>query len=770
MATAPEPSDDTPVLKPLQSAPDPFELDDNPGSSVSVEQFLRLMRRYKWSILAVTLLSATLGLMNALSAVPLYLAEARVLVSYAQPNIASMNQFETAPLHWLFYKTQADIIKSHVIAERVAQELLEQEIGQEPAVAAVTVNPAPPGALEDLRRSWAEIKREWLPDWRDWLPGVTTPVAATETLSDQDRRANRIRSGLDVFGGEESEVLVIRFESADPGYAARVVNTTAQAYIDFGLESRVSSVQQATRWLGDRIEVLRKTLEESELALREFQAREGMVGSTNREQIISSKLATLSAELIRAQTRRSEAEARYQQVRSLSDESPDYEALSTVLDSELVLDAGRSKKSVDARVAELSERYGSKHPKMVAVLGEQREADRRLKTELRKAVSSLRKEFEIARAQEKHFTDEIETQQAQMRAVSGKAFELDALEKEVEANRRIYETFLERFKQAEISNDYNVSNVRVIDPAQVPVTPHRPNKQRTVLSSVLIGLVAGLLLAFFRSQLDRTFKIKEDIENVLRLPVLGMVPKMRQRPWQRVSLDSFVRDEPRTAFAEAVNDIRTAILFSKVDERPKVVLVTSAVPGEGKTALASNLALSFGQRGRTLLLEGDLRKGRLNKVLERQERTPGISDVVSGQCELKDAMVRFPDTDNVYVLTHGTPPPNPLELLSSRRFLRCLDSLKSSFDHIIIDGSPLLPVSDSVVLGDLADVVVLTVQSERTTHPVAREAVKRLAAARIRPNGVVLQQVDFRRLHAYHGDHAGYGRYYAYRGYYGESG
>jgi capsular exopolysaccharide synthesis family protein len=206
-----------------------------------------------------------------------------------------------------------------------------------------------------------------------------------------------------------------------------------------------------------------------------------------------------------------------------------------------------------------------------------------------------------------------------------------------------------------------------------------------------------------------------------------------------------------------------------VDERPKVVLVTSAVPGEGKTALACNLALSFGQRGRTLLLEGDLRKGRLSKVLHHHERMPGITDVVSGQCELKDVMCRFPDTESVYVLTHGTPPPNPLELLSSQRFSRCLDRLKASFEYIVIDGSPLLPVSDSVVLGDLADVVVLTVQSERTTHPMAKEAVKRLGAARIRPGGVVLQQVDFRRLRAYHGDHAGYGRYYAYKGYYGES-
>ncbi|MFT5173115.1 MAG: succinoglycan biosynthesis transport protein ExoP [Gammaproteobacteria bacterium] len=748
-----------------------FDLDEGASSSLSVEQILRILRRYKWSIFGFVLIGCVAGMLNAISATPIYRAETRLLVRLGQQGISGAPQFDSAPLHWLYFETQTDIIRSRAVALLAVDKLAELAPPSRPSAVAA---PMPVGKsaqwLNDVRGIWSAFKSDWLPPVTQWWPAMNSSAPSGPQLSLRERKAASIRGAASVSGGQDSEILVINIDSHDPEYAARVANALAAAYIEFGLGSRISSVQQATRWLGERIETLRATLLSSEVALREFQAREGMVATQNREQIIASRLSSISVELVRAQTRRSEAQVRFKQVQAISDSNVDteLEALSGLVNQDLVMDTYRDRKLQQRLVGELSERYGERHPKMIAVRAKLKETERRLQSELRKAITSVRKEYEIATEQERHFERVIDEQQITMRALSGKVFELDKLEKEVEANRRIYDSFLERFKQTDLAENYDGTNVRVIDAALVPRTPYKPNKQRMVMMSTLVGLLVGLLVATLRSQMDRTFKLKEDVESILKLPVFGMIPKIRRTLWKRSQIEFIVRDEPRSSFTESISDVRTALLFSRVDERLHTVLVTSAVPDEGKTTLASNLALSFGHRGRTLLLDGDLRKGRLNELVS-DEHVRGLTDLISGQCTLEEAIVAFPGTEQVFVLPAGTSAPSPLELLSSQRFVTEFGRLKKQFDYIVVDGSPLLPVSDSVVLADQCDITVLAVQSERTSHALAREAIKRLQAVRIRPAGVVLQQVDFKRLRQYHGDDSGYGRYYVYNGYYGKS-
>ncbi len=270
-----------------------------------------------------------------------------------------------------------------------------------------------------------------------------------------------------------------------------------------------------------------------------------------------------------------------------------------------------------------------------------------------------------------------------------------------------------------------------------------------------------MFLAIIRSRLDDTVKTREDVENRLGLPLLGMLQRIKSGRRKSKNADQFVLTDPRTPFSEAINDIRTAILYSNVDSPPSVVLLTSSIAQEGKTALACNLALAFRKRSKTLLLEADLRKGRLSKIFGINEDHPGISEVVLGDCELDDAILAHPKADDLYVLCCGTPPPNPLEILSSRKFARAIEDLRKMFDYIVIDGAPVLPVSDSVVLGHLVDAVVLTIQSQQTTLKAVEESLRRLAAGRIRPAGVVLQQVDLDALESYSSGYRG-----RYRGYY----
>ena len=737
--------------------------EDQGGDELQLMGYWNIIVRYRWSILALVLMGAAIGILTAARAVPLYQAETRILVKYNQPNLASVNnqQFEGSPLYWYFYDTQKDIIRSRAVAEIAAKKLLAQ--GIQLTAASVPAKPetdsidgigALVGEVRDWFRSWTEL----LPDeWKESKPAQVVSVSETEQM------VSAILGGLDVTGGKETEVLNIAFVSTRPELTAEVANAVADAYVNFGLESRVETMQQATTWLGQRLGDLKAKLEKSEQALQAFQQAEGLVDTENREKIVGAKLGSLTAELIKAQANRSQAEARYRQIQSHLGKDGGYESVLSIVNNPLVMEAHRSKSEMERKVSELNERYGHKHPKMQAAHTDLNQAERRLRTEIDKAVETVRKEYEVAAAQERELRNLIDQQQAEVRTLTGKAFTLAKLEREVEANRQLYETFAARFKEADLAHDYDVTNVHIIDRARVPAAPFKPDKNRIIFMSVLLALIAGVLLSILRARLDDTIKLREDVENRLGFPLLGMLEMLKIPKKSDIAPEQYVLSEPRSPFAEAVNHIRTSVLYSDVDNPPQVILVTSSVQGEGKTTLACNLALSFQQRGRCLLLEADLRKGHLGQVFGVDEAVPGIADLVLGECELRDAIVAHPGADNLHLLPAGSNPPNPLEVVSSRKFARVIDELRKNYDYIIVDGPPLLPVSDSVILGHVADALVFTVQGHQTSVNAAQESLKRLRNARIRPIGVVMQQVEFKALDRYSRRYRGlYREYYAY--------
>ena len=667
-----------------------------------------MLKFHKWSIAGIAFIACIIGVLNALSAVPIYQSEARLLVRYNQQNLAGTQQYEGTPMHYLFYETQSDILRSRALAERVVDALGLDEV--KPSAS------PPPAARSEAQLMVDSIKAQ-LPNWREWIPEewqIKKSQAPVFKRGPKAAAIGRVLGGLSVSGGKASEVMSVRYESADPREASTMANAVAEAYIGFRLESRFNSASEATSWLGKRLEELRAKLAQSELALSQFQATEGMVDTVNRENIISARLGSLTSEFIRAQTKRAEAESRYQQVKNLDGEVGDRVSVAVMVQNPLVLEAHREKLRYQRRASELGERYGEKHPKMISTLADLEAAKRSLKEEVVKSVEQTRKEYEIAKIQEAKLQQFIDQQQSEMRSLSGKAYELAKLEREVDANRELYVSFLGRFKEADVAADYDLTDVRIIDRAQTPRTPFKPNKTKMVMIAVIMGLFVGIGLAFARYFLDRSIKSREDVEGLLGLPVLGTLAKLRKRPSERAKTERFVSLEPHSTFSEAVNDIRTALLFSRVDDPPKVLLVTSAVAAEGKTTLASNLALAFCKRGATLLVDADLRKGRLNQVTQLGKHL-GLTDVITGECTLQDAIVADPDAENLFVLTAGTTPPNPLEIISSAKLAKALAKLRSTFEYIIIDGSPLMPVSDSLVLGHLVDGVLFVVHSGKTS-------------------------------------------------------
>jgi len=423
----------------------------------------------------------------------------------------------------------------------------------------------------------------------------------------------------------------------------------------------------------------------------------------------------------------------------------DYQRREGLVDTDRIkqMEGGRLSKLNDDLVAaqtnvnELSKRYGPKHPKLIQALSELQVIKSRLKDEQQGIVDAKKQASELAR-----------------------------LEREVNANRELYDLFLNRFRETDVAGGEKTANVRVLDAAELPVAPYRPNKPKIVGTWFTMGLVLGILLAFGREYLDNTFKTPADVEERLGQAVLGTVPLLaKEKKTEAVDWRperQFIQ-ESRSSFAESINHIRTGVLFSHVDNPPKTVLVTSSVQEEGKTTLSSNLALSFAQLGRTLLVDADLRKPRV-ALVSGIDRSAGLVELVAGQTTFKEAIVRDRESQNLYILRSGTMPPNPLELLSSARVAKLLEELKDHFEHIVIDTAPVLPVSDAVVLGRVVDASILVVQADKTAHALARDALKRMAASRVHPIGVVLTKVSHRKMSSY------YGRYYYenyYHSYYG---
>jgi len=358
-----------------------------------------------------------------------------------------------------------------------------------------------------------------------------------------------------------------------------------------------------------------------------------------------------------------------------------------------------------------------------------------------------------------------------MQNLNRKEFQLASLEREVATNRQLYEMFVQRFKETNISTEMQAAIGRVIDPAIVPRRPFGPNKQLIVGVSILIALLLGIGLALLIERLDNTLKTSHDVEAKLGVPSLGVLPISKVKRGHQ--LERVFLEDTQSNFAEAIRTIRSGVMLSAVDSPKKVVVITSSVPSEGKTTVAINLAFALSQVKKTLLIDADMRRPRVGKVLAGQANASliGLAQVVAKEVTLDKCIYPVVDT-NLFVLPAGRVPPNPLELLATHRFTEVMAELKEMFDVIVVDSPPIQLVSDALVLSNVATEVVYVVKADDTPYPLVRVGIKRLRRVNAPLVGIVLNQLDVEKADKYYGEYSGrsyyggkYGKYskkYAY--------
>lgn len=730
----------------LQERLQAAELPPGGADTLDIVEYWRAISKRRWSILGLTILVAILTALVVSSLRPLYRSTATLLIEHGKAKIVSIEEvYSQGMVQNEYYQTQVEILKSDELVRKVAQKL---KLATHPDF---DPRQAQPGWSARLLSFGGSERPASMSD-----DDVTKSVVAD------------IKRDLDVQLVRNSQLVRIRFSAYDRELAAKVPNALADAYIEGDLEARMAMTQKASDWLRERLGELRAKVDTSEKALQDFRDREHIVDVKGLAMSGASRqLEELTKSLVEAHQRRAEAEsaaALVQQVKS-GKAQVSFDSVPAVLRSPIVQRMKEQEADADKRLSDAAKRYGPEHPKMIQARAELEAAKENTRRQIETVVAGLSKEYEFARANETAVERALAQSKADIQGLNRKEFQLGILERDVQQNRNLYEMFVNRLKETTAAGDLQSTIGHVVDPATVPAGPYSPNKKQAIVIAVVATLLLSALAALLLDRLSNTVNSTTDVETRLGMPVLGVLQRIRKlgKKGGFISELAFFNDSQST-FAEAVRTVRTSILMSALDDPRKVVVVTSSVPEEGKTTLSFNLACALGQVKKILLVDGDLRRPKIARLVGRDMRAPGLADLVAGQAQVSQC-VFFDERAGIHILPSGTVPPNPLELLSSKRFADVISKLKEAFDVVIVDSAPLQLVSDAQVLSQFATSVIYVVRADSTPYQVAQNGLKKLRRVGAPLLGVVLNQLDLEKAEKYYGEYSGYKSYSGYKKY-----
>jgi len=575
-----------------------------------------------------------------------------------------------------------------------------------------------------------------------------------------------------------TRLLEVTFEAQDPQLAAQVVNTHLQNFIEQNFRSRYEATTQASNWLSSELEELRIKMEKSEDARIAYE-RENQIWTIDEKQnITTQKLADLSKDLTEAQSDLLQRQAAYQLAHS-----DNIDSVPLVRDSPVIQDLLKRQSELDEQYTDAVSQFGPNYPRVQRLQAQKKDIESALEREKHNVVSRIDGEYKTARDRVALMQDALDKQKAEDNSMSEKLVQYNILKHDAESNKQLYDGLLQKLKEAGITAGLRSSNIRVVDPAMIPTGPSRPQKARNILLALLVGLVGGVGLAFFREYLDNTIKSPDDVEMLSGLPSLAVVPQIAnmngfgrlaaaaETPGTNGSSETHVElhthRQPKSQISEAFRALRTSLLLSQADHPPQVILVTSALPREGKTTATVNLAVTLAQLGdRTLLIDSDLRKPGVRNALNLNvSKDVGLSSYLAGVATLEEATVAHPTIPNLVAMPTGPVPPNPADLLSSHRMREAISWLRQHYKFIVIDSPPIMAATDAVILSALADGVLLVVRSGGTPKEAFLRTRDLLMAVKCHLLGVVLNAVDSSAPDYYYSY-----RYYPYNYGYGEEG
>jgi capsular exopolysaccharide synthesis family protein len=716
-----------------------------PSHVPSLWDYWPIVLRHKWTILSAMLVALLVGAVVSFSTTPVYEAVGRVVINREGADTAGLKNSDASGSdssddYMVAMDTQTHVLQSDAIAKLVIRKL---NLDSDPVFAgkgAVQANPAPAAAQGQSR----EIE----PHQEAALVG-------------------KFHGALQINSIPRTRLLEIRFSSTDPGLAARAVNTLIDTYIEQNYKTRLDATVRTSDWLTQQLSELQMKVEESQEKLVRYQKEHGILGIDEKENIITSKLDELNKELTAAEGDRMQKESVY---RLASSGEPDL--LSNIDPSSPIVKLRSQEEDLHRQLAQASVHFQPTYPKVEELNQQLQAVQADIKAEITRLATKYQKDYLAALGREKLLRASLENQKTEENRLNESAIEYSLLKRDVDSNRQLYEGLLQKLKEAGVMTGLRSSNVRIVDPASAPTAPSTPNIPRNLLMSLGIGLAGGLALAFVLESRDNTVHSLEQVRMITALPSLAVIPfasrpsgrslllpQAKSLPQSAAAVASATR--PKSEIAEAYRALRTSILLSRAGRSAKVLMVTSALPQEGKTTTSVNLAIVLAQQGaRVLLIEADMRRSGISQVLHLNSDV-GLSTIL-GEKSIPDPEEAFhsvEDVPNLRVLPAGPVALHPSEMLASPRMRDLLHSLEPEFDHIIIDTPPVLSVTDAALLSALADSTLLVIRAGVTSRGALRRAHDVLAHVDARIMGVVLNAADFNEPDRYYYG-SRYGSYY----------
>jgi succinoglycan biosynthesis transport protein ExoP len=717
-------------------------------------RYWRAVNRNKWRILLLMIAVGTLAALYAHSLPPVYRATATMMLEASRQKALSNEEVFTAVMGSStrdYFQTQAEILKSREFAQRLVRVMnLTRHPEYDPR------RPPPPPWYARL------IPEQLLPS--------SAPRALPSDEEIEEAVVGQVMQRISVQPVRNTQLVRLSFDSHDPEIAGNVPNTLAMIYIVTDSESRNALSRRAFSFLSEQGEGRKKKLADSERALQDFRERERIVDLKNAPLSGAGRqFEQLTTSLLEAKKKRADVEVLYAQVTAARqkgslDVMDNLPAIST---NPLVQQFKVAEAEAERRLGDASKRYGPEHPRFIAAQADLKAAQENLRRQVAAVVQTVSKDYEVAKSNEEAMERAVARARSDVQGQNRKEFELSSLEREVASNRQIYEQFMQRAREIRIG-DMESQVARIVDEARKPKWPVGPNTRFIIVMALLATLAAGILLSVMLERLDNTVKATHEVESKLGVKSVGIVQYMR--PERGARLERMFLQDKHNAFSESIRTIRSDVLLSMIDTPQKILLLTSAVPHEGKTTVSCNLAFALSEVARTVLVEADMRRPKIDKVFDERGSHPGLSELVAGRASLHDCLYQ-PEDSSLQILQAGRVPLNPLELLSSKRFAEVLNQLATQFDVVLMDTAPVQLVSDALVLSKMATAVLLVVKADDTPYPVVRNTITRLMRADAPLLGAVLNQIDLEHADAYHGEYSGYGNaYYRKYGYFDASG
>ena len=723
---------------------------------IDLVDFIQIAQKRKGIIIATVLITIVLSGVYTFTRTPLYRAQTKILLDMPASTTLTMDELFTSSYGSEGYlTTQLKLLKSRTIAERVARKL---KLADHPEIRNLSQK------KETLIQTIKDFVLKWI------IPRGENPEGEVEERIEEDPHSKYawvVQRGLGIQQEDDTKIVNINFTSSQPALAADIAKTIVQEFKEFAVELRYDATRQASEFLNEQHTVLKAELEAKQNELQKYSEEKKILFLNDSEKTVVGTFQSLSDAYTNAMLDRINKEQFYREIRQ-----SDVDSIPLTVDNSLLNELRAEHINLQNEFQTKKQHYKPDHPEMKNLLGKLTTTRDSLTSELEKSQKAAFNEYQAALGSEKNFEAELEQQRREMVEMNSNAIFYNSLESEIQNIRTLLGELNIRQKDTLVSarvKGLTTSNIKIIDPALIPSTPFSPNKKRNIILSVILGLFIGTGLAFFVDYMDNTVKGPEEVEKLVGLPSLGVIPALSannsnnnhnysyysQQDGEENPESSNGHEEikeielinhfyPNLHICEDYRTVRTSILFSHAGNSPKTIVFTSAFPQDGKTSTITNTAVSFSQlEKKVLLIDADLRKPRLHKVFEARNRI-GLSSCLTGLSTVENA-IQETAVENLWLLPSGLHPPNPAELINSQKMKEVLEVVKKDFDAVFIDAPPVLAVLDPVIIASLVDAVVFVLKEGKTSRKPLVKAVNELNKAQANIIGVVFNDVKMKK-------------------------